>query len=302
MATPIRMPDFGTNVEEVRLVAWLKKVGQRVVKGEGLCEVETDKATVELESVADGVLLAQAVPAGAGVQEGTVIAYIGRSGRKSAAGYSDSCTVGNDAVGDAGEGSRRAAGRGDGRRNQGLPHDPQSRPARGRGPCERARHRAWRANHAQDVLRVKQGGAAKVRRLQRWSRRAEKSSALSANQRVVARRVSQSHSQIVPIDIVGRINMTAALALRERLAAQGQKVSFDAIVVRAFSQVLVKFEQFRQSMAGEEVLAAGSVNVGFAVSAGKDCTRRRSSTPTASHLWRSTARFASLRKRLAREN
>ncbi len=64
--------------------------------------------------------------------------------------------------------------------------------------------------------------------------------------------------------------MTAVLALRERLAAQGQKVSFDAIVVRALSQVLVKFEQFRQSMAGEEVLAAGSVNVGFAVSAGKE--------------------------------
>ncbi len=59
MAQPIKMPDLGTTVEEVTLVAWLKQVGDAVKRGEPLCEVETDKATDQLESVAEGVLLAR---------------------------------------------------------------------------------------------------------------------------------------------------------------------------------------------------------------------------------------------------
>ena len=44
MATAIRMPDFGTKVEQVELIRWLKQVGEPVKRGELLCEVETDKA------------------------------------------------------------------------------------------------------------------------------------------------------------------------------------------------------------------------------------------------------------------
>ena len=80
MATPIKMPDLGTTVEAVTLVAWLKQEGEPVKRGEPLCEVETDKATDQLESVAAGVLLRQAVPAMTEVRTGTVIAYIGSPG------------------------------------------------------------------------------------------------------------------------------------------------------------------------------------------------------------------------------
>ena len=80
MATPIKMPDLGTTVEVVTLVAWLKQVGEPVKRGEPLCEVETDKATDQLESAAAGVLLRQVVPAKSEVRSGTVIAYIGAPG------------------------------------------------------------------------------------------------------------------------------------------------------------------------------------------------------------------------------
>ena len=86
MATAIVMPDIGTTVEQVKLVRWLKAVGDPVKRGEMLCEVETDKATSELESIAEGVLLKQVVPEGEDVQQGTVIAYVGAAGEVPPAG------------------------------------------------------------------------------------------------------------------------------------------------------------------------------------------------------------------------
>ena len=80
MAIKIKMPDLGTNVESVVLLKWLKQVGEEVKRGEPLCEVETDKASTELESVAKGTLLKQVVAEDTEVTVGTVIAYIGSPG------------------------------------------------------------------------------------------------------------------------------------------------------------------------------------------------------------------------------
>ncbi len=74
------MPDLGTTVDTVVLVSWLKNEGDTVARGDILCEVETDKAVTELESVAGGVLLSQLVPAGAEIVAGDLIAYIGEPG------------------------------------------------------------------------------------------------------------------------------------------------------------------------------------------------------------------------------
>ena len=78
MAIEIIIPDFGTSVEEVRLIRWLKKESDTVKKGDALCELETDKATTELESFVEGVLLRQLVEADSEIGIGTVIAHIGK--------------------------------------------------------------------------------------------------------------------------------------------------------------------------------------------------------------------------------
>ena len=80
MATPITIPDLGTTVDQVKLLKWSKQEGEPVKRGEVLCEVETDKAVGELESVAEGVLLRQVVPEGAEVETGAIIAYVGAPG------------------------------------------------------------------------------------------------------------------------------------------------------------------------------------------------------------------------------
>ena len=50
MATSIVMPQMGYDMHEGKVVRWLKKEGEEVVRGEVIAEIETDKATVEYEA------------------------------------------------------------------------------------------------------------------------------------------------------------------------------------------------------------------------------------------------------------
>src|SRR5437763_11641757 len=76
MATDVILPALGMSQETGKIVQWLKREGEQVVKGEPLLEVETDKASVEIEAPADGVLAGVAVAAGDDVPVGRVIAAI----------------------------------------------------------------------------------------------------------------------------------------------------------------------------------------------------------------------------------
>lgn len=76
MATEFKMPMLGEVMEEGRIVAWHKNEGEHVERGENLIEVETDKATMEVESTASGVLKTILVPAGEIVPVNTTLALI----------------------------------------------------------------------------------------------------------------------------------------------------------------------------------------------------------------------------------
>ncbi len=80
MAIAVVMPRQGQSVESCIIVEWKKNVGDMVAAGDALCDVETDKATMEVESPAGGVLLAQLFPAGADVPVMTNIAVVGQAG------------------------------------------------------------------------------------------------------------------------------------------------------------------------------------------------------------------------------
>jgi pyruvate/2-oxoglutarate dehydrogenase complex dihydrolipoamide acyltransferase (E2) component len=81
MATEIKIPDLGVNVDSVIFLKWLKNEGEAIKRGDPLCEVETDKATTEIESIAQGTLLKQMAQPGEEVKTGTVIAYVGDAGK-----------------------------------------------------------------------------------------------------------------------------------------------------------------------------------------------------------------------------
>lgn len=79
-ATLITMPKMSDTMAEGTIAAWLKKVGDEIKSGDIIAEVETDKATMELESYEDGTLLYIGVEAGDSVEIDGVIAIIGEKG------------------------------------------------------------------------------------------------------------------------------------------------------------------------------------------------------------------------------
>lgn len=76
MATEFTMPMLGEVMEEGCIVAWLKKEGDTVQQGDIIMEVETDKAAMELESPASGLLTKILVPEGETVPVNTLLAVI----------------------------------------------------------------------------------------------------------------------------------------------------------------------------------------------------------------------------------
>jgi pyruvate dehydrogenase E2 component (dihydrolipoamide acetyltransferase) len=85
MPAEVIMPALGMAQDTGKVLRWLKADGAAVAKGEPLLEVETDKVTVEIESPADGTLAGLAVPEGAEVAVGTVIALVLAEGEELAA-------------------------------------------------------------------------------------------------------------------------------------------------------------------------------------------------------------------------
>lgn len=82
MADIVEMPKLGFDMAEGTLVRWVKSEGEAVSKGDVLAEIETDKATVEVESSHSGVVAKHLVPEGEIVPVGTPIAVIGAEGEE----------------------------------------------------------------------------------------------------------------------------------------------------------------------------------------------------------------------------
>src|SRR4030095_17249434 len=82
MAISVVMPALEMAQETGKIVSWVKKEGDTVAKGEVLLEVETDKAVVEIEATADGVLAAVKSREGDVVPVGQTIAWLVAPGEK----------------------------------------------------------------------------------------------------------------------------------------------------------------------------------------------------------------------------
>ncbi len=80
MAEVILMPRLSDTMTEGVIAAWHKNVGDTVKKGDLLAEIETDKATMELESYQDGVLLHIGTPRGGKLQVNDLLAIFGKQG------------------------------------------------------------------------------------------------------------------------------------------------------------------------------------------------------------------------------
>ncbi len=80
MATEIKMPQLSDTMNAGKILSWNKKEGDKIVRGDVLAEVETEKANMEIEAFHEGYLLKILTPAGNTAQVGDAIAFVGAQG------------------------------------------------------------------------------------------------------------------------------------------------------------------------------------------------------------------------------
>ena len=259
MAAAIRVPDVGTNVDEVRIVRWLKHPGEKVETGEVIAEIETDKAVVNLEATIDGYLIDIVVSEGEVVLKGNILAYIGEQNEKVAHEPSskgimeERKTVSGTVDTDAKQTSGGAVKASPLVRNLARQKFINLSEVRGTGPGGRIT-RADLLSHDMTGPRRPAG-------------RIE----LTNNQLRVAAKVSKSHREIPTVRFKARIDMTAAVAFRDsHLSMPGGKPSFDSLFLSAASRVLPDFPLVHSTLMDNRVITGEDIHIGFVLGIGND--------------------------------
>ncbi len=270
MAHVVAMPKLGFDMAEGRLVRWLKAEGERVQKGEVLAEIETDKATVEVEAPAAGLVRKQLVSEGTAVPVGTPIAILAEAGESvehlmagaPAPGAPPAAEVAAPAAAPVPAAAPPEAGR--------LPAGVRASPlarrlakemgldlaaVRGSGPQGRILRR--------DLEASARSGAA-VAAPPAMAERVQPSRLRAA----IARRMTQAKQQAPHFYVTTEIDAGPMMALREQLNAllpESEKASVNDFIVKAAALTLRQFPNLNASLDGEAVVRHAQVNVGVAV-------------------------------------
>ncbi|MGH7264668.1 MAG: dihydrolipoamide acetyltransferase family protein [Candidatus Rokuibacteriota bacterium] len=260
------MPKVEMAMETGTIVAWKVAEGQAVTAGDVLFEIETDKATMEVEAPASGTVASISVGAGAAVPVGRVVALIYPPGEEIAAGARR-----GDGGPPSAEPSRpdipAAADR----------ERPQPLPAARKVPATpSARHVA--NIHAVDLGRVSGSGTGgRVHRADVEIFVAAQSAAAEGEivpytpaRKLVARRTIESVQRSPHFHVNVDLDMTAVLALRGRLADRiarrtGARLSVTAILIRLMAPLLLEHPHLNASALDEGIRLHRSSHVGVAM-------------------------------------
>lgn len=292
MADIVTMPKLGFDMAEGTLVRWVKAEGETVAKGEILAEIETDKATVEVESSFSGILHKQLVEQGSVVPVSTPIAVIAQPGEKvedapesapavkevkpAAPAEQKPAQAAAAPVAETAGGvvkisplAKRIAAQ------NGI--NPQS--LRGSGPGGRIVKRDVEAALAAPQAAAPAAAPAAAAEpkaaalpLPVW----QPGGAALEDQRIpvdklrgiIGKRMVESKQNVPHFYVTHEIDMDAVMALRKQINAllpDEQKLSVNDFIVKAVALALRQFPGINASLAGNEIIRHGHVNVGVAV-------------------------------------
>ena len=293
MSSEVKLPRLGQGMEAGTIVKWLKSEGERVEKGEPLFEVDTDKATQEVEAEASGVLLKIAVSSGE-VPVGQTIAVIGEEGEsvaEPAAGpesqdRDDSSTESSTAA--TAEGDRL----GGGRRDETATTRPQAADAANGGERVKASPLARRIARERGIRLEGLRGTGPEGRIiaedvERGETRPEEAPAAAAAgtgrpqpgegveavpltkvRATIARRLTQAW-EVPAFQLTVAANMTLANALVERARElnPGVRVTVTDLLTKVCAMALARHRDVNVQFTEEALLRYPSANVGIAVAA-----------------------------------
>lgn len=241
MVVAIKVPDLGTTVDEVKLVAWLVEEGEQVKRGDLLAEIETDKATTELESVAEGTLLKQVMSAGETAAKGDILAYVGKPGETLP------------------ETETPAA-------------SPQANAPR---VSPMVRNLARKLDVALSQVQGTGRGGMITREdvqnaVKESSSKAASGEPLSRAQAAVAKSVLTSVQTIPHLRVTASIDMAAAQQLREKAKSAGKKISYDAIFLKALANAIQTVPLVAARLENNRVTRPDGIHIALAVGSAND--------------------------------
>jgi len=286
MATVINMPKLGFDMAEGRLIRWVKAQDEAVQKGEVLAEIETDKATVEVESQESGVVRVHLVAENSLVPVGSPIAIlgtadeaidvealVGKSGPARPAAAKPASPQAETVGLRAGAGMQTAAGatalpagphemeaEGDGNLPAGLRATPVARRlARERGLDLKSLSGSGPQGRIlkSDVESALTGSAAATQRVQ-----------LSKLRAIIGRRMTASKQSLPHFYLTADLDAGPLMALRADLNSrmpQDQQFSVNDFLVKSAALALREFPNLNASLEGEEIVRHGQINIGVAV-------------------------------------
>lgn len=289
MAEIIRMPRMSDTMEEGNIIGWLKKVGDKVEPGETLAEVETDKATMELDAFVEGTLLYIAVHEGTVAIDG-IIAVIGQPGEDWQAAVN-----GTEATG-ASTGSANAISAAEPIKQDNISapiaNDSNDGQRIKASPLAKSMAKESGINLGQiqgsgeggrivrkDVIGVKPGeasvpavvktAAAQTQVVSSQSNNTESSyedKTVSQMRKTIARRLSESKFTAPHFYLSVEIDMERAMEVREQLNQNSDvRISYNDLVVRSVASALKKHAVINASWLGDRIRYNHDVHIGVAV-------------------------------------
>jgi len=262
MAVKIIMPQGGQDITEGYVVRWFKKEGEPIRRGDVICEVETEKAVFEVESPSDGMLLKIVAAAGTKVAIFAVIGVVGEAGEQvdldqllsepaAAEKALDVSAIRSRLSGaDGGAGDRlKITGRA---RKLASEKRVDLSAVTGSGPRGRITEK--------DVLIHVEKRKLPVQALRGQAK------PLSRMRQTIARRMVQSQQTIPHFYVTVSADVTAALALRERVNREtGEAVSITDLIVKASALALHENPAVNCRLLEDAIVYLEDVNVGIAV-------------------------------------
>lgn len=263
MATNVIMPALGFDMTEGQLARWLKNEGDPVEKGQAIAEIETEKATVEIEAAASGILTRIFVQAGETVPVGTVIGVIAATGEEVVAVPAPPAPPPSALAPEAGEEAASSEAR--------VKASPVARKMaeeagldlsriKGTGPGGRVLERdvqaATTAKSAPEPPGVPAGPAPGA------------TVPLSRMRKTIARRMTESKAMAPHFYVTVEINMNEAMKMREQLnslAPETEKISVNDLIVAAAAKTLARFPDLNASYREGNLEMHSQVNIGIAV-------------------------------------
>ncbi|MGA8343362.1 MAG: dihydrolipoamide acetyltransferase family protein [Candidatus Sulfotelmatobacter sp.] len=270
MAFSVVMPALEMAQETGKLLAWRKQEGDRVTKGEPLLEIETDKAVVEVEAPADGILAGIKAAAGADIPVGQTIAWIVAPGEATpveSASSAPAARAGSHAKTESSHAGATPASSSVQAPTYSAKISPKARRLAKELGVDVATVRGSGSGGeilASDVQAAASTPAAAA------DKNSEHIEVPSSIGRIMAERTTQSWTTVPHFFVSREIEATALTEYRARVVAEVERshqvrITHTDLLVALVARVLLKHPRLNASWSGEGILLHDHVNMGIAI-------------------------------------